>query len=214
MFIDLFETPNSLIMPMLEFLASNGLVKGSVIFEPAVGNGAISCEFEKQGFEVIKHDLYTTEVKQDYLDVSTHPPAYTITVTNPPYCLKYEFLSMALATKKPFAFLIPLASIATKKWYQITKGKLFYFQVLSGNPMFLHDGKLVNTGEVLWVYGNTEIIENKIFHSIINSEQDDISIYSFKKEKIVLYDNDDWGVKGGKDEEEEEDEEDKEDEDL
>lgn len=75
---DLFETPENalrLIEPILSTL------KDKILYEPCCGNGAIVRFLEARGFTVVARDLYTTQVKQDYL--VEDDPEYDVLITNP-----------------------------------------------------------------------------------------------------------------------------------
>lgn len=161
---DLFENKpevaNALIMK-LKSLDFN--FAGTIMFEPCTGNGAISKIFEAEGCQVICRDLHTLPNKHDFLTEEL-PEDFGIIVTNPPYCLKYQFLSKCIKIGKPFALLLPLDMIATKKWAKITKGHYFYFIILNPVPKFIHDGKEVSIGPTFWVFGNiglpSSLLEN------------------------------------------------------
>jgi hypothetical protein len=75
---DLFETPENALLLLDPVLST---LEGKVIYEPCCGNGAIVRFLEKRGFTVISRDLYTTELKQDYL--VEEDPEYDVLITNP-----------------------------------------------------------------------------------------------------------------------------------
>jgi hypothetical protein len=75
---DLFETPENALMLLDPVLST---LEGKVIFEPCCGNGAIVRYLENKGFTVISRDLYTTDLKQDYL--VEEDPDYDVLITNP-----------------------------------------------------------------------------------------------------------------------------------
>jgi hypothetical protein len=84
---DLYESPeNSLLLldPILSTL------KGKIIYEPCCGNGAIVKFLETRGFTVIARDLYTTEVKHDYL--TEEDPEYDVMITNPRKIVLFYFI--------------------------------------------------------------------------------------------------------------------------
>ena len=77
---DLFETQENALVLLDPILST---LEGKVIYEPCCGNGAIVRFLEKRGFTVISRDLYTTDLKQDYL--VEEDPAYDVLITNPPF---------------------------------------------------------------------------------------------------------------------------------
>ena len=46
---------------------------------------------------------------------------YDCIITNPPYSLKNEFLRRAYEIGKPFAFLLPLTTLETRKRFEMFK---------------------------------------------------------------------------------------------
>lgn len=122
------------------------------------GNKAISVIFEREKCKTINRDLSTMEETHNFLTYEL-PEEFTIIVTNPPYSIKYEFLSKCLKIGKPFALLLPLDMIATKKWIRITDGHFFYLIVLNPVPKFIYDGKEVSIGPTVWILGNIGMVE-------------------------------------------------------
>lgn len=91
---DQFFTPKIALTPIVPF------VQGfKVAFEPACGEGHITEFLEELGLTVISRDKYTTTEMRtetiDYLDPAVEIPDYDVLITNPPFCLKYEFLKKA-----------------------------------------------------------------------------------------------------------------------
>jgi len=100
---DLYETP--------EFFVNELLKKESFnhdILEPACGNGRISKTLIKNGYNVHSSDLIKREFEceeKDFLNSSFEINKYDI-ITNPPYCLMFEFIHKAsLIAKNKFAFV-------------------------------------------------------------------------------------------------------------
>jgi hypothetical protein len=89
------------------------------IYEPCCGNGAIVRYLEKKGFTVIARDLYTTEVKRDYL--VDEDPEYDVLLTNPPFCIKHQFFEKAMLSGKPFIMLLPIGFFTPKCSYDNIK---------------------------------------------------------------------------------------------
>ena len=72
---DLFETPENALLLLDPVLST---LEGKVIYEPCCGNGAIVKFLEERGFTVVARDLYTTDVKQDYL--TEEDPKYDVII--------------------------------------------------------------------------------------------------------------------------------------
>jgi hypothetical protein len=105
-------------------------------------------------------------------------PAYDILVTNPPYALKYQFIEKTIKSSKPFALLLPLACITTKKWYNICGNFNLHFQILTPSPSFLHAGRMVQVGEIVWVYGNIRLQSNTLSYfnmSALRKKDDELA---------------------------------------
>jgi hypothetical protein len=146
---DLFETPDNALMlldPILETL------KGKVIYEPCCGNGAIVRYLEKKGFTVIARDLYTTEVKQDYL--VDEDPDYDVLITNPPFCLKHEFFEKAMLSGKPFILLLPLQFLTPKCSYDNIKKCPIDIIIMNPSPVFLNENADRQVGDCGWFIVN------------------------------------------------------------
>ena len=70
-----------------------------VIFDPCCGTGAIGNFLRQQGFtNIIEQDLYTTDIKTNYL--TEDAPRYDIMITNIPFCSKLQFFNKAFNSGK------------------------------------------------------------------------------------------------------------------
>jgi hypothetical protein len=106
------------------------------------------------GFDVISRDKYTVEGEEmDFLVEDI--PECDVIVTNPPFCLKFEFLEKAYASGKPFAFLLPLATLATKKGRKFFDEYGVIVGVIADRIPFIHNGEDVMVDSVAWYFGNT-----------------------------------------------------------
>ena len=83
---DFYPTPKSLVW-VAENMIKKELCKNEVVFEPCCGNGMISSEIKKFGYNVIENDLYRNG-GVDYLNTSFDYPQI---ITNPPFSLWDEF---------------------------------------------------------------------------------------------------------------------------
>ena len=103
---DLCQTPPYAIEPLLPYLKKNW-----IIWECACGSGTLARA-------LVGRDVYCTDINQsvpiDFLKRTTILPIDAI-VTNPPYSLKYEWLSHCYYLGFPFALLMPVEMIGAKK---------------------------------------------------------------------------------------------------
>ena len=102
---DVFQTPGYAISPLLAHIP-----KDWIVWESACGKGNLKREFEKQGYKVIGTDINSGHDFRVY-----EPDKYDCVVTNPPYSIKQEFLSRCYQLGKPFALLLPLTALETRK---------------------------------------------------------------------------------------------------
>ena len=86
---------------------------GAIIWESAYCDGA-------SGGRIAEVDTRKTRSKKlkiihEKRDFFTEPPAhYTHQITNPPFSIKKEWLVHSISQGKPFALLLPLATIGAK----------------------------------------------------------------------------------------------------
>ena len=102
---DDFQTPPEALLPLFPRLN-----KKWVIWECAEGEGNLTTALKKNGFKVIGTDILTGK---DFL--TWRPKKFDCIITNPPYSLKQQFLERAYQLGKPFAFLLPLTTLETRK---------------------------------------------------------------------------------------------------
>lgn len=146
---DLFETQENALVLLDPILST---LEGKVIYEPCCGNGAIVRYLEKKGFTVLSRDLYTTELKQDYL--VEEDPEYDVLITNPPFCSKHHFFEKALLSLKPFIMLLPLQFLVTKCSYENIKKCLIDIIIMNPSPSFLNGDVERHVGECGWFIVN------------------------------------------------------------
>jgi hypothetical protein len=105
---DCYETPSSALEPLLPYLKSSWS-----IWEPAEGNRAITKKLANEGFITIGTDIQQ-DTDQGFLTIQ---PCFDFDciVTNPPYSLMQEFLERCYHFQKPFALLMPIRALDTKK---------------------------------------------------------------------------------------------------
>jgi len=100
-----FQTPPYALAPLLPYLKRDW-----VIWECACGRGNITKELRRNNYEVVETDLLT-----GFDFMMWQPHNFDCIVTNPPYSIKQEFLERAYMLGKPFALLLPLTALETRK---------------------------------------------------------------------------------------------------
>ena len=105
---DDFQTPPEALKPLLPYLNKDWL-----IWECAYGKGNLVKGLNKAGFiHIIGTDILQTP---DYDFLKYKPEFFDCIITNPPFSLKQEFLARYYQLKKPFALLLPLTTLETRK---------------------------------------------------------------------------------------------------
>ena len=106
---DEFQTPPDALEPLLPYLRPVW-----TIWEPACGKGYLVEGLRQAGHEVIGTDQKTGN---DFL--TWQPDDWHCIVTNPPFSLKNKFLQRAYSLGKPFAFLLPLTALESRRRQQL-----------------------------------------------------------------------------------------------
>lgn len=119
----------------IKFLCDNiDLSKVKRVWECASGTNTISNYLHKLGLKVTSTDI---ESGIDFLDYDIQD--YDITITNPPYSKKNQFLKRAFELGKPFAMLLPLTTLESAVRNDLFRDK--NIQVLIPNKRFDFTGK-------------------------------------------------------------------------
>jgi hypothetical protein len=108
---DNFQTPFEAIEYLVPFLKKEWL-----IWECAMGKGNLVRALREKGFNVIG-----TDILQGYDFLKWVPEKFDCIVTNPPYSLKNEFLERCYELRKPFALLLPLTTLETRRRQRLFK---------------------------------------------------------------------------------------------
>jgi hypothetical protein len=108
---DDFQTPPYAIKPLLPYIK-----KEWIIWEPACGNGNLVNGLREYNYNVIGSDILDGK---DFLKGT--PENFDCIITNPPFSIKQEFLQRCYLLKKPFALLLPLTTLETKKRQKLFK---------------------------------------------------------------------------------------------
>ena len=124
-----------------------------VYYDCACGNNAIVNVFLKNELQCIGTDLFTQDVKVDYLNDEL--PEHDFIVTNPPFSLGTKFLKKLYESGKPFILLLPVVNVSRKAKHLLFHeyGVIMYCTFPRGP--FLREGKQVQVDECAWFYGNS-----------------------------------------------------------
>ena len=130
---------------------------GLPLFEPACGMGHISNVLQNNPFfqfSVIVQDLFTSFVTEHLDYLKTADPSYSFLITNPPFCLKYEFLEKAFLSGKPFAMLLPIACYFTVRGSALFEKYPLAIFAFRRNVVFEHNGRKTAYNGMAWFVGN------------------------------------------------------------
>jgi hypothetical protein len=94
------------------------LDKRKIIWECAPGSGQLVRALERAGHKV---------VALRNPDFMTDKPIGTVLVTNPPYSKKVQFLRRANELAMPFAFLLPITTLGSRKCQRELEGAQIIF---------------------------------------------------------------------------------------
>lgn len=103
--IDDCQTPSYAIDPLIPYIP-----KEWAIWECAAGEGRLVGAFERAGYQVIGSDIAGGE---NFFDIEAD--GIDIICSNPPYGCKFDFIERAYNLGKPFAFLVPVETIGSKR---------------------------------------------------------------------------------------------------
>ena len=102
---DDFQTPPEALNPLIPYLNHR-----RVIWECAAGKGNLVNALRQDGFTVIATDILEGT---DFL--TNNIPIAGYIITNPPFSKKNEFIERCYELGKPFALLLPLRALETKR---------------------------------------------------------------------------------------------------
>ena len=100
-------TPDYAVTPLLQYIHSRFITP--VIYESAAGEGYIN-NYLINYFTVIMGDIITGN---NYFEREIIN--YDVEITNPPFSLKYNWLTEAYSRNKPFCLLLPVETIGAEK---------------------------------------------------------------------------------------------------
>ena len=146
---DLFETPASMLSLLdgtIAGLIERGLCRA---YEPCHGNGAITDYLKCKGMDVTTADLYTLPDKTNFL-TDPIPTGIDVIITNPPFCLKHDFLKKCVSLSLPFILLLTIDTMVMKKSFDSFSNNPFDLIVVNGKSEFLHAGRMRQVGACGW----------------------------------------------------------------
>ncbi len=175
---DLFETdPKILTCVETRLIEEFDNLDQLVVFEPCAGNGKISNFFKGKVNKVIERDIKTLPEKHDFIKDPDPEESFDLVITNPPFSIKLEILQKVLSYSDDIriVLLLPLAILSSVNIGGLLKNKKYHFDVLSPRPLFLKDGKEIDTASCAWFYFNfTTIKSNCTFNIIQNGKIPDL----------------------------------------
>jgi hypothetical protein len=101
-----FQTPPEALEPLWQYLRP-----GWTVWECACGDGILVRALAERHFQVIGSDLRDG---RNFLTWRPDEP-WDCLLTNPPYTAKQSFLERAYALGRPFALLLPLTALETRR---------------------------------------------------------------------------------------------------
>lgn len=108
---DDFQTPPIALKPLLPYLGTDWR-----IWECACGKGNLVRGLLEYAFDVIG-----TDALGGYDFLTYEPDNYDCIITNPPFKYKQEFLERCYELGKPFALLLPLTTLETRKRQELMR---------------------------------------------------------------------------------------------
>ena len=98
---DNYETPRIALPPLLRHIP-----RDITIWEPAPGTGRLGNALADAGYRVIM-------TWEDFFQINPH--GWDIIITNPPYSQKFKWIERCYDLGKPWAMIMPLETIGTKR---------------------------------------------------------------------------------------------------
>src|SRR3972149_9208023 len=122
-------TPPYALDPIMPFLE-----KGWMWWEPAMGTGNIVRTLRKHRYKIRGTDVVAG---YGYFNWRPNSAAWDASITNPPYGLKYKWLSRSVELDKPFALLVPVEMLGAKKCQEWLKKIPFEIMLLNRRINFI-----------------------------------------------------------------------------
>lgn len=143
---DFYPTPPEATQALLNFL---DLDNGTVVWDPACGEGHMVDVLKMNGMNVVSTDI---QLGVDFLTADL-PSGVEFIITNPPFSLAEQFIRKASCHAIPFAFLLKSQYWHSKKRYRLFKDcKPAYILPLTWRPdfMFKKRGSGSPLMDVMW----------------------------------------------------------------
>ena len=168
--MDNCQTPSYALDPLILYLN-----KSQTIWEPAAGEGQIVQFLSRRGYKVVQSDILDG---QDYFEYQ--PDKWDVSITNPPFSMKYDWMRRTYELDKPFALLLPVESIGAVKAQNLFKEYGFEWIFLSRRVNF----KMPNKGytgngaqfPVFWLTWKLNIGQQVTFATIIHRKDEQVEM--------------------------------------
>ncbi len=98
-------TPADALAPLLPYLPES-LLDTPIVWDMCPGEGHLIRHLQMAGY-------FATSIDEDSL--TNELVVYDMIITNPPYSNKHKWLERAVSLEKPFALLMPVTALGTKR---------------------------------------------------------------------------------------------------
>ena len=162
--MDNCQTPPYALDPILPYLD-----KSLTWWEPAMGKGNIVNTLVDKGYKIHGTDI---EKGWDYFYCEL-PTLWDVSITNPPYGLKFKWLARCYELGKPFALLVPVEMLGAKQTQELLKVNPFEIMLLNRRVNFEMPNKGYNGAgaqfPVFWL--TSRILPEKVMFGEINQKK-------------------------------------------
>ncbi len=141
---ELYETPEALVLALLGTGELNRF-RGSPVWEPAVGRGAVSRTLRGAGFKVIAQDLIAhpgadadIRTPVNFLAEQKAPKGVRVAVTNPPFRFSDQFIRHGLVLGLTLIVLLRLQAFEGVRRSDLIDGHLRRVYVGRTRPPMMH----------------------------------------------------------------------------
>lgn len=126
---NIFQTDPVDVRPLIPFIP-----KHWHIWENACGEGQIVSFLRGEGYKVTGTDI---QGGFDFLQpLAPQPDIWDMSLTNPPYSVKDQWLARCYEIGKPFALLLPITALAGKFRGSLYRKHGLQILILNGRPTF------------------------------------------------------------------------------
>jgi hypothetical protein len=156
------QTPPYALDPLIPYLDYY-----RTIWEPARGDGQLVEAFFDSGYT--EYQIISSSIQDGQNFFSYEPPGWECLVTNPPYSVKYPWLKRCYELGKPFALLLPVATLGARQAQELFRA--FGVQIIFMDQRV--DFKMPNKGyqgnaqfAVAWFTWQLSLETDMVFTSI------------------------------------------------